>query len=1303
MAQLPPGRCPGLAWGGPLALNWSARRLPLAAAPVANPRVRVFKPIPPTRKNVNPFGLIDRTPFSPTFTDSIPKNFINMTPHSAPMNSTVSTSPRPLSRIRRRASICSGSIGAGLPAPRFSAASVLVLMVAALAFNPTSGQAANVSHTLISGATGNISTSTNYGSGGAPSASTAGDILQDLATTGAITLALDIPVTIGTIKLNSGGTHTATFNGPNSFTLDNTGGTTTNIFANTNASIGQNANAGTLTIAAGIIAANTSLDIGNIQVGSVQVSGAITSSNAAGTTLNIRNNTTQTSTTVTDTFSGTIGATGNAININNASIGSTKGVVTISGAIGGAAGTGAAVTLTNAATGAGAFNVSGILGASVSSVSQNSATSFFTISGNSSAFAGTVNINAGTLSATTSGNALGTGQINLGATSGTASATLQGAGFTYTNAINVRAGSSGGLFIGNSGNNATVFSGPMTLNNSVTLFGAGTGSARLGGNISGTGDIFLSLGGSGATPNLFVGPSSGSSTVSITGKIENVDAGYTGTGNPLASITANLTNVTGGVFQSSSSSNLALSGNNTFSQGVTIGAVSAAGKGGYLRINSNTALGTGTFTINGGGIDATVAGINETNNNAQTWNGDFTFAATQALNLGTGAVSLGTAAGTTRTITTLNTNALTLGGAISNGTTANSLTKAGTGTLILSGASNYTGATTISAGTLRISGDNDRLPTGTAVSFVNTAGATLDLNNLNQTIGSLTGGGTLGGNVTLGSGTLTVNGTSSPAAYAGVISGTGGLSKAGTGTLTLSGTNTYNGATNVNAGTLVIAGNQTGNGQLIVNNAGILQFGDGTSTNGSSVNSGTIFVNNTGTVAINKADGGTVTIQIASNPSAVTTLSGLNATGTTNTFTGTEFGNGGSFATNSTNAGATLAFSNSQAIDLKATNLTVGGAGNTLFSGSIYSSSNSGNIVTKNGAGTLIYQANQGYTGETDINAGAVRVDTAQTNGGTYFVGNGGTTATAASLLLGGGTDGLPGGVTFDRAVSINAGNGTDRTIGGTNTSGTNTFSGAVTFQGPDNSGENRSITLTAATGGTVAFTGGLTGGGFGVGQNVTKTGGGTVAIQSTASYFGTTTVSAGTLAVGTATANGSLSNTSGVTVTGGTLLLGGTGDRIADGASLTLGTGGKFGFDSTVTGGSETMGALTLSADSTIDFGTGTTNTLNFASLALNNHNLTVLGWTGTYYTAAETADHSAGTQDRLLFSSNPITGNTLGSISFYNDAGGLIGTGKEVSFGNGTYSFEIVPVPEPTTIFGALALLGLVGVRELRRKRRA
>lgn len=62
--------------------------------------------------------------------------------------------------------------------------------------------------------------------------------------------------------------------------------------------------------------------------------------------------------------------------------------------------------------------------------------------------------------------------------------------------------------------------------------------------------------------------------------------------------------------------------------------------------------------------------------------------------------------------------------------------------------------------------------------------------------------------MTLGAATLTVGGSNtSPAAYAGVISGTGGsLAKIGTGTLTLTGANTYSGTTAVTAGNLCIGG-----------------------------------------------------------------------------------------------------------------------------------------------------------------------------------------------------------------------------------------------------------------------------------------------------------------------------------------------------------------------------------------------------------------------------------------------------------------------------------------------------------------
>jgi autotransporter-associated beta strand protein len=108
------------------------------------------------------------------------------------------------------------------------------------------------------------------------------------------------------------------------------------------------------------------------------------------------------------------------------------------------------------------------------------------------------------------------------------------------------------------------------------------------------------------------------------------------------------------------------------------------------------------------------------------------------------------------------------------------VTKLGTaGTVTLSGANTYTGTTTVGEGTLRA---------GAAKAFSATSavmlggGATLDLDNYDQTIGSLAGHGF----VTLGSGTLTTGADNTSTDFMGVISGSGGLTKNGAGTLNLS-------------------------------------------------------------------------------------------------------------------------------------------------------------------------------------------------------------------------------------------------------------------------------------------------------------------------------------------------------------------------------------------------------------------------------------------------------------------------------------------------------------------------------------
>jgi autotransporter-associated beta strand protein len=161
--------------------------------------------------------------------------------------------------------------------------------------------------------------------------------------------------------------------------------------------------------------------------------------------------------------------------------------------------------------------------------------------------------------------------------------------------------------------------------------------------------------------------------------------------------------------------------------------------------NGNFAAGKQGFFIAGGTLDNTSGGnITETNNPLLYLNGDFSFGGTGNLSLGTGAVSLGTTSGATRTITTNSANAgtaLTIGGIISNGngtpTPAINLAKAGPGTLILTGVEAYTGTTAVNAGTLQLK--TGSLLTSSGVSIGSSSAGTLSIAG-NYTIGSASAG-----------------------------------------------------------------------------------------------------------------------------------------------------------------------------------------------------------------------------------------------------------------------------------------------------------------------------------------------------------------------------------------------------------------------------------------------------------------------------------------------------------------------------------------------------------------------------------
>jgi autotransporter-associated beta strand protein len=149
----------------------------------------------------------------------------------------------------------------------------------------------------------------------------------------------------------------------------------------------------------------------------------------------------------------------------------------------------------------------------------------------------------------------------------------------------------------------------------------------------------------------------------------------------------------------------------------------------------------------------------------------------------------------------------------------------------LSGANTYTGPTTISAGTLALSGAGSI-----------TSSSMLTDNGTFNISASSGGGATLNalsgsGLVTLGSNTLGITGNGG--SFAGAISGTGGLSlTAPGGTQTLTGTNTYTGATTINAGTVALSGSSSiasSSSVAVGANAGSAAFDISKTTSGTSI------------------------------------------------------------------------------------------------------------------------------------------------------------------------------------------------------------------------------------------------------------------------------------------------------------------------------------------------------------------------------------------------------------------------------------------------------------------------------------
>jgi fibronectin-binding autotransporter adhesin len=414
-----------------------------------------------------------------------------------------------------------------------------------------------------------------------------------------------------------------------------------------------------------------------------------------------------------------------------------------------------------------------------------------------------------------------------GLLSGTGSLTKIGAGALTLSAVNTYAGGTtitGGTLAayapGNLGSGpVTVTGGTLAftsssdINTAYAITGAGsvlTAATGFSVGTSAAGSVTVSSGGSATIAGRIILGTTGSGTLSI-GSGGSVTVGQLQLGTNSGSIgTLNLNS--GGTLNVGGTSGL-LTGGGTAALNFSGGTLKVAGS------NLTTTLPatlTNTFTVDTNGLNATLSG-------ALTGSGALTKAGTGQLTLSATNTYAG---GTTISAGTLLITGFITGNITNHGTVAfnrlddytfggvisgsGGLTQDGY-VLRLSSAQTYTGPTTITSGYLILpSTVNQGLSASTSVNVA--TGAVLDLSNRSQTIAGLTGAGTVysfGGSA----GQLTVNtAANSPSTFAGILGGaypSFSLTKFGPDTLTLSGANTYTGGTTVTAGTL-LANNTTG-------------------------------------------------------------------------------------------------------------------------------------------------------------------------------------------------------------------------------------------------------------------------------------------------------------------------------------------------------------------------------------------------------------------------------------------------------------------------------------------------------------
>jgi fibronectin-binding autotransporter adhesin len=790
-------------------------------------------------------------------------------------------------------------------------------------------------------------------------------------------------------------------------------------------------------------------------------------------------------------------------------------------------------------------------------------------------------------------NSAGTGNLIMGG-AGTLvlSASNSYSGSTTVNSGTLQLGNVNALF---STSGVTIASGAVldlagqTLSNSpaVTIDGTGIGAtgalinssstaATFSGQIDASGTHNFSVGGVGNItlsgelgPGLNTLTKVGANTVTLSGATDNTNLAITANAGKLI-----LSKTSGGLVHSLGS-------------GLTIGgAIVQLGNtsGDQIFNNSSVAVNSGVLDLNG---------ANET---------------VDVLSGSAGTIT-NTAGSTISTLTVgANNGTGTYGGTIVDGAGVVALAKSGTGTLILSGTSAYTGGTSFAGGTLE---SQSAAALGTGTGTWTLSGGNLTADTVNQSYSNpmtITGSNpyaglqaviangvtlTLGGNLanngnrfaTGGNGLINLNGT---------ISGTGDLLKQGAGTLVLNGANGSWAATNTptNTSTNIFMDQ----GTVILLNSNAAGATNGTTT-------GRIAMGSSNTTGLNTM------LEAASGVTVANPIDSRFFTGLTGGKTITDSFSGSGSATYSgaitlhdtttflANSGTTVTFSGG---------ITVGTAGtpygtvavNTLTLTSVGGFGNGPGLLINDGTqtGTIELTSASTFSDETILKSGTLQFNGSGTidnstirayGASTINIANTDTVGSTINPQAANVTAGLPaftgklsatnfsGTATFSGHVGLDANTTFFSTNAGANLAFTSVRSGTLTTSGIDIKGH----TLTLDGAGNIGISGTLynsTGSG-----TLIKNGTGTTTLSGSNTYAGPTTVNNGVLVAGSA--NG-LSPNSAMSISAGKLDVTGFANTVASlavGASGTLAVG--LGNTLTSTAAATLAGTLNINGSASL------------------------------------------------------------------------------------------------------------------------